>query len=496
MAGYYNSIEAASVIAPSGFGIATGCIHRAMALSAKNVIPLIVACSLFMETLDSTIIATALPTIARSLDEDPLRLNLAITCYLLSLSIFIPLSGWMADRFGARTVFRAAMGVFCLGSIACGLSDTLWEFVIARMIQGMGGAMMSPVGRFVMLRSVEKSELMRAMIIVTTPAMLGPVFGPPLGGFIVTYFSWRWIFYINVPMALIGMVLVTIFVENLHEDNVRPLDVPGFLLTGFGLSGVVFGFEIAGRGGLSATTVTTMITVGVICLIVYVWHARRAAFPVIDLNLLSIPTFRIGVTGGTLTRMGIGALPFLLPVMLQLGFGYSPIVSGLVTFASAAGALTMRLTATRIIRAFGYRRTLVFNSMLTAVFLAANALWRPATPLLLIFVVLLLGGFFRSLQFSAVNTLGYADVPPALMSRATPFASMAQQLAMSLGVGTGALLLHLTLVVHGSTELGPGDFAPAFIGVGLISLCAVLPFTKLRPDAGASVIGRRAAGAE
>jgi EmrB/QacA subfamily drug resistance transporter len=462
-----------------------------MALTAKSIIPLIVACSLFMENLDSTVIATALPTIAHALDEDPLRLNLAITCYLLSLSIFIPLSGWMADKFGARTVFRAAMGIFMLGSIFCGLSNTLWEFVIARMIQGMGGAMMSPVGRFVMLRSVEKSELMRAMIIITTPAMLGPICGPPLGGLIVTYFSWRWIFFINVPMALIGMVLVTLFVDNLRENDVRPLDLPGFLLTGIGLSCVVFGFEIAGRGGLSTATVTTMIIIGALCLTAYVWHARRVAFPVIDLNMLKIPTFRVSVSGGTLTRMGIGALPFLLPIMLQLGFGYSPIVSGLVTFASAAGALTMRFTATQIIRRFGYRNTLIFNSVLTAVLLAANALWRPDTPLVIIFTVLLVGGFFRSLQFSAVNTLGYSDVPAALMSRATPFASMAQQLAMSLGVGTGALLLHLTLLAHGSAELGPSDFTPAFVGVGLISLCAVPIFWNLSPQAGEAVIGHR-----
>ncbi|HVA11928.1 MAG TPA: MFS transporter [Stellaceae bacterium] len=460
-----------------------------MPTAVKSFIPLIVACSLFMEQLDSTIIATALPTIARSLDEDPLRLNLAITCYLLSLSIFIPLSGWMADRFGARTVFRAAIGVFMIGSIFCGLSNTLWEFVIARMIQGMGGAMMSPVGRFVMLRSVPKSDLLRAMIIVTTPAMLGPVFGPPLGGFIVTYFSWRWIFFINVPIAFLGIVLVTLFVENLREDNIRPIDWPGFILTGVGLSCLVFGFEIAGRGGLPASVVAAMIVIGIICITVYVWHAKRTAFPVIDLGLLRIPTFRVGVTGGTLTRMGIGALPFLLPLMMQLGFGYSPIVSGLVTFASAAGALTMRLTATRIIRRFGYRNTLLFNAFLTSALLGVNALWRPDTSLPLIFGVLLFGGFFRSLQFSAINTLGYSDVPASLMSRATPFASMAQQLAMSIGIGTGALMLHLTLLARGHTTLGPSDFTPAFIGVGLISICAVPIFARLSPDAGEGMIG-------
>ncbi len=257
-----------------------------MAGARLSIIPLIVACSLFMEQLDSTIIATALPTIARELHEDPLRLNLAITCYLLSLSIFIPLSGWMADRFGARTVFRAAIGVFMLGSILCGLSNNLWEFVISRMIQGMGGAMMSPVGRFVMLRSVPKADLMRAMIVVTTPAMLGPVFGPPLGGFIVTYFSWRWIFFINVPIALLGILLVTLFVPNLREDNIRPIDWPGFALTAIGLSCLIFGFEVVGRGGLPGGLVVAMIAVGILCLSVYVWHARRTPFPVLDLRLL------------------------------------------------------------------------------------------------------------------------------------------------------------------------------------------------------------------
>ena len=462
-----------------------------MAVNTRAIIPLIVACSLFMEQLDSTVIATALPTIARSLDEDPLRLNLAITCYLLSLSIFIPLSGWMADRFGARTVFRAAIGVFMIGSILCGLSNTLWEFVVARMIQGMGGAMMSPVGRFVMLRAIPKSDLMRAMIVVTTPAMLGPVFGPPLGGLIVTYFSWRWIFFINVPIALLGIVLVTLFVDNTREDNVRPIDWPGFGLTGVGLSCLVFGFEIAGRGGLPTSVVVAMIAVGIACLSTYVWHAKRTPFPVIDLNLLKIQTFRVGVTGGTLTRMGIGALPFLLPIMLQLGFGYSPIASGLLTFASAAGALLMRITATRIINRFGYRDTLLFNAFLTSALLGVNAIWRPGTPVVIMFIVLLFGGFFRSLQFSAVNTLGYSDVPASQMSRATPFASMAQQLAMSLGIGTGALMLHLTLLVRGHTQLGPADFTPAFIGVGIISLCAVPIFMKLSPQAGEGMLAHR-----
>jgi EmrB/QacA subfamily drug resistance transporter len=462
-----------------------------MARAGTSIIPLIVACSLFMEQLDSTIIATALPTIARSLDEDPLRLNLAITCYLLSLAIFIPLSGWMADRFGARTVFRAAIGVFMVGSILCGLSNSLWGFVVSRMIQGMGGAMMSPVGRFVMLRAVPKADLMRAMIVVTTPAMLGPVFGPPLGGFIVTYFSWRWIFFLNVPIALLGILLVTLFVDNLREDNIRPIDWPGFALTGIGLSCLIFGFEIAGRGGLPGSIVAAMIAIGIACIAIYVWHAKRTAFPVIDLRLLEIPTFRIGVTGGTLTRMGIGALPFLLPMMLQLGFGYSPIVSGLLTFASAAGALTNRLAATAIIRRYGYRNTLLFNAFLTSALLGVNALWRPGTPVMLIFGVLLFGGFFRSLQFNTLQTVAYAEVPPAQMSSATTVASMVQQLGNGFGVALAALLLQLALAWRGSSAPDLLDFRFVFAAVTALSLTSILFYLPLAKDAGTEVSGHR-----
>jgi len=458
----------------------------------RFLVPLIVACALFMENLDSTVIATALPQIAASLGEDPLRLNLAITAYLLSLAVFIPLSGWVADRYGARRVFRAAIVIFTVGSACCGLANSLPELVAARILQGLGGAMMVPVGRLVMLRAVPKSELVRAMSYLTVPALVGPVLGPPLGGLIVTYSSWRWIFFINLPIGLLGIVLATLFIEDVRETAMWPLDVRGFLLAGLGLSGLMFGFETAGRGVLPGSLVAVLLAVGALALALYVLHARVNAAPIIDLRLLSIPTFAGAIIGGSIFRIGIGALPFLLPLMLQLGFGLSPFASGLLTFASAAGALTMKFTAAPIIRALGFRVVLIGNAVISSLFMAGYSLFQATTPHWLIFIALLAGGFFRSLQFTSINTLAFADVPAGLMSRATSFQSMAQQLSMSIGVGTGALLLHVALLMHDRSVLAAGDFAAAFLAVTLISLASLFFFVPLAPQAGAEVSGHRA----
>jgi EmrB/QacA subfamily drug resistance transporter len=460
--------------------------------SRQFLIPMIVACALFMENLDSTIISTALPSIAHALDEDPITLNLAITSYLLSLAVFIPASGWFADRFGARTVFRTAIVVFTLGSIGCGFSHSLWQLVATRIVQGMGGAMMVPVGRLVMMRAVPKSDLVRAMTYLTVPALIGPVTGPVLGGFIVTYFSWRWIFFINIPMGILGFVLATLFIDNIREPDRWPLDIRGFILCGLGLAGVVFGFETAGRGAIPDSAVVALLACGAILLVLYVVHARYRKFPLIDLGLLKIPTYFVGVVGGSFFRIGVGAMPFLTPLLFQLGFGMSALNSGLLSFAGAMGAMLMKTTAGPIIRTFGFRHVLIGNAVIASAFLFAMALFRPWTPHLLIFGVLLAGGFFRSLQFTSVNTLAYADVPSARMSRATSLQSMAQQLAMSIGVGTGALALHLTRVWSQATTLSATDFAPAFIAVGLISISCLFFFINLSPYAGAEVSGHRA----
>jgi EmrB/QacA subfamily drug resistance transporter len=456
------------------------------------IVPLIVACALFMQNLDSTVIATALPAIAASLHEDPLRLNLAITSYLLSLAVFIPLSGWMADRFGARPVFCWAIAVFTLGSAGCGLADNLPELIAARIVQGMGGAMMVPVGRLVLLRTVAKADLVRALAFLSMPALLGPVIGPPLGGFIVTYSSWRWIFYINLPVGILGIALGRLFIVDIREKNVGPLDLRGFVLAGVGLAGLTFGLEAVGRGALPVTVVGGLIVGGAICAALYVLHARHASYPIIDLALMRIPTFAASIYGGSLFRIGIGALPFLLPMLLQVGFGMNALGSGLLTFASAVGAMTMRLTATPVIRLAGFRRVLIGNSVISSLFLAGYGFFGPSTPHSVIFIALLAGGFFRSMQFTCVNTIAYADVEPALLSRATSLASMAQQLAVSFGVGIAALLLHLTMLARGDAALAPGDFPVTFFAVALISLGSVLLFIPLAPEAGAEMSGHRA----
>jgi EmrB/QacA subfamily drug resistance transporter len=461
-----------------------------LTLSSRVLVPLVVACAMFMQNLDSTVIATALPTIARSLGESPLRLNVAITCYLLSLAVFIPISGWTADRFGARRVFSLAIVVFTLGSIACGVSNSLSALVAARILQGMGGALMVPVGRLVLLRTVAKSDLVRAMSYVSVPALIGPVMGPPVGGFIVTYASWRWIFFINIPIGVLGIVLVNLLVGDLKETGRRPFDFSGFALTGIGLASLAFGFENVGRGALPNTLVIALLAVGAICLAIYVRHAYRVSHPIIDLALLKIPTYAMASIGGFLFRMGLGALPFLLPLLLQVGFGLSALNSGMLTFASAAGAMLMKTTAVRVLRTLGFRVVLVGDAVISAAFLFGYSLFRPSTPHLVIFFALLAGGFFRSLQMTSINTLSYADVPPAMLSRATSLTSMAQQLSQTAGVATAALLLHTVLTLRGGATLAAADFYPVFVGIAMISLLSVPFFLKMSPDAGAEVSGR------
>ena len=459
-----------------------------LALSSR-IVPLIVASALFMETLDMTVIATALPTIAHTLGVNPLHLSLAITSYLLGLAVFIPLSGWMADRFGARHVFRAAIVVFTLGSVLCGLSNSMFELVGARLLQGAGGAMMVPVGRLVLLRTIPKSELVAAMAYVTVPALIGPVLGPPLGGFIVTYGSWRWIFFINVPVGILGFFLVNRYIANIREPETPSLDFYGWVIAALGLACLLFGFETAGRGILPRPAVVTLLASGAAFVLLYLRHARRVAHPVLDLSLFRIATFRASLVGGFLTRTSIGALPFLLPLLLQLGFGLSAFRSGCITLTGALGAIAIKPFASPVLRRYGFRAVLIANSLISALLIALIALIGPLTPVALIALLLIVAGFFRSLQMTAVNTLGYADMSEIAMSRATTLASVAQQFAMSVGVGAAALILHLALVLRGAEQVVAGDFPPAFLAVALITASAALIFLPLRRDAGGSVSG-------
>jgi EmrB/QacA subfamily drug resistance transporter len=461
-------------------------------MNKERLIPLIVATALFMENMDSTVIATSLPAIAGDIGTSPLTLKLAITSYLLSLAVFIPASGWTADRFGARAVFSIAIAVFMIGSIGCALSSSVTHFVIARIVQGAGGAMMTPVGRLVLLRSIDKSALVNAMAWVTVPALVGPVIGPPLGGFITTYFSWHWIFLINIPIGLLGIFTALRYIDPIRSEDPERFDLYGLILAGIGLGGIAFGLSVAGLNLLPWTVVVALIAVGSISMTLYVIHARRTASPVLDFGLMRLPTLRASIIGGFLFRLGIGALPFLLPLLMQVGFGLSPFRSGLVTFASAVGAMGMKTLAARIIRTFGFRNIMVINAVVSSIFLAACALFTVSTPLLLIMIILVVGGFFRSLQFTAINTVAYAEVEPAQMSRATTLVSVNQQLAISAGVAVGAFSVETTMLLHHVSELSAADFAPAFIVVAIISAVSTWFFYQMPDDAGHEISGRKA----
>lgn len=456
----------------------------------RILVPLIVACALFMENLDSTVLATSLPAIARELNEDPIDLKLALTSYLLSLAVFIPVSGWLADRLGTRLVFRAAIATFALGSALAGFSGSMPEIIGARIVQGVGGAMMVPVGRLVILRTVPKSELVGSLAWLTIPALIGPVLGPPVGGFITTYFSWRWIFWINLPIAALGLVLATLYIPDVRGEERTPFDGTGFALSAFGLAAVVSGSTALGLDVLSQWAAAAMLGAGLAALGLYARRARGVEHPILDLRLFAIPTFRAAILGGSLFRIGIGAAPFLLPLMLQLGFGLSAFQSGMLTFASALGALAMKFTAKPILRRFGFRAVMTVNAMVAAAMISVPALFTAATPAVVMLVALLIGGFFRSLQFTSVNALGYADIDQERMSSATSLASVAQQLSLSLGVSIAALLLEGVLASRGGTELQAGDFPVAFAAIGLISAASVLIFWRLAPEAGDEVSGR------
>ena len=460
----------------------------------NRVIPLIVAFALFMENMDSTVIATSLPAIARALGTNPLALKLAVTSYLLSLAIFIPASGWIADRFGARDVFRIAIGVFVLGSIGCALSQSLEQLVLARIVQGAGGAMMTPVGRLIVVRSIDKRLLVNAMAWVTIPGLIGPICGPPLGGFITTYASWHWIFIINVPIGLVGMVMVTLYIPHVHAEPPARFDFVGFVLSGLGIGGLAFGLSVMGLEYLPTAIVTALLGVGAAATAAYIVHARRAPAPILDLRLFKLPTFRASIFGGFLFRLGIGALPFLLPLLLQIGFDLTPFQSGLITFTAAVGSMFMKAAVAGVLKRFGYRPVLVYNSLISATFLAACASFVPGMPFAAMVVILLSGGFFRSLEFTAINTIAYAEIESQLMSKATTLVAVAQQLALSTGVAVGALVVEITLRLKHGTAMGAYDFPPAFVVVGLLTAAASLVFIRLAPDAGAELAGRTAGG--
>ncbi|GGE14981.1 MFS transporter [Aureimonas endophytica] len=457
----------------------------------KRIVPIVLAVALFMENMDSTVIATSLATIARDIGTSPIALKLALTSYFVALAIFIPISGRMADRFGAKEVFRLAIAVFMVGSLACAFADSLEGFVFARFLQGMGGAMMTPVGRLLLVRAVPKGDLVSAMAWFTIPALIGPLVGPPIGGAIATYADWRWIFLINLPIGVAGILLATRFLPKVEKVPAITFDWPGFVLSGLACAGMVFGFSVVSLPALPPVFGLAMVLTGAGFALLYIRHARRAERPVLELRLFEIATLRAAVIGGAIFRIGAGAVPFLFPLMLQLGYHFSPLQSGLVSAASIGGAMMMKFLARPILKAFGFRTTLLGTGVIGGVFVAMIGFYSDAVPLPLLVALLLVGGFFRSLFFTSINTLAFADVPKRDAGDATAMLAAFQQVAIATGVATAGGILEAGVVLQGVALPTIEIFSVAFFIVGAISALASLPFLALSQEAGAEVAGRR-----
>ncbi|HEX6859907.1 MAG TPA: MFS transporter [Caulobacteraceae bacterium] len=447
------------------------------------------ASALFMEFIDSTALSTALPTLAQAFHADPVHLKLALTSYILALAVFIPISGWAADRFGARRVFLIAMSVFLLGSALCGLSRTLAELVGARIVQGMGGALMTPVARLIVVSSTPKENLIRGMGWFTMPALVGPLIGPPLAGFVLSVADWPWIFYINIPVGLIGMAAVMRWVAPLRGSHPGRFDWGGFWLSAAAITGVVAVAETAGMGLIPPLWQAVVIAAAVVALVAYILQARAKTRPILDLGLFKLPTYRASVLGGTMVRLGVGAGPFLLPLLLQVGLGWTPLQQGSVTLAGGLGVLAARPFVSASVKRFGFKPQLIASVLASVVLVTLPAFFRASTPALVIMAALFASGFSRANHFIAANTMAYADVPQEKIAAASTLSAVTQQVGLALGISFGGMMLHLARGADGA--LTPDRFVLPFMAVGAVTLLAAFVYLPLDRNAGASVSGRR-----
>ena len=443
----------------------------------SRITPLILATALFMENMDSTVIATSLAAIAHDIGTDPISLKLALTSYLVALAIFIPISSWMADRFGARNVFRAAMAVFVLGSIGCAFAGSLAGFVGARFLQGMGGAMMTPVARLVLVRTTPRNQLVDAMAWLTIPGLIGPIVGPPFGGFLTTYLSWHWIFLINVPVGILGVALVSHFLPETIRNAPRKIDLKGFLLAGLSFALFAFGTSVISLPALPPVIGIVATAVGIGFGVLYARHALSVEYPLFDLRLLRFPLFRSTVVAGAFFRLGTGGLPFLFPLMLQLGFGMTPFESGMITFASAIGAIIAKFSANWVFARFGFRNSLSIGAAISALGLIAMGFYTPATSIALIMGILIFVGFWQSVFWTGSNAFVFADIEDKDAGQANVISQVGVQLTIALGVALGGGVLEISQAVTGG-ELTLVNFHTAFFVIA--GVCAIAPILFMR----------------
>jgi EmrB/QacA subfamily drug resistance transporter len=462
---------------------------------SRNV-SLVVAASMFMQILDGVIIVTALPQMARDFGVSTLDMSIGITAYMLTAAVAIPTTGWLSDRFGARRVFVGAMFVFTLASLACGLATDLTQFVIARVVQGAGGALMFPVGRVIVLRSVQKSEIVQAIGLTVWPALFAPVVGPAIGGFLTEYVSWHWNFWINVPLGIAGMALVLRIIPKDTEFKAHPFDWAGFVLTAISLAALLYGFDGLAQGTIPTPVAGGLAILGLVVGVGAVLWMRRAGHPLLDLSTLSVPTFRASeAMAGAVIRLTINATPFLLPLMFQVGFGLDALAAGGLVLVYFLGNLVMKSVTTPILRRFGFRSILTSNGTLAGLSIIACGFLDAQTIYPLTLAVLFVAGLTRSMQFTALATLAFADIDGDKRSSASTLSSMFQQISMVFGVALAAAVLNLSQVVRGAPALELQDFRVAFFVVGVLCLVGSLQMLVLPRDAGSEVSGHRKAQA-
>jgi EmrB/QacA subfamily drug resistance transporter len=457
--------------------------------TVKRLVPWLVAVAFFMESLDTTILNTAVPTVAAALGVAPLSMKSVLTSYTISLAVFIPVSGWVADRFGTRRVFASAIGLFTFGSILCGISADIHLLVACRILQGCGGAMMVPVGRLTVVRTFAKSELIRAMSFVAIPGLIGPMLGPLAGGLIVGYLHWRVIFFVNVPIGLIGLYLVHRHLPDFRAERRDPLDVVGLILFGSGVAILSYVLEVFGETSLSGREIISMLAISFSLLFGYVWHARTEAKPLLHLVLFRLRTLRCAIAGGFITRLGAGGMPFLLPLLYQVGLGYSAVQSGLLIMPQSIAAISLKMTMPRILARFGFRRVLLVNTILLGAIITFFATVGPETSVAMIVAQAFCFGFLSSMQYTSINTLVYADVPSRETSQASTIVSTMQQMSLSFGVAAASLTTALFIpdrfhtdagqMIHGTHE--------AFVALGLLTMVSAAVFYMLRQNDGANV---------
>ena len=458
------------------------------AATVKRLLPWLVAVAFFMESLDTTILNTAVPVISKSLGVTALSMKSVLASYTLSLAVFIPISGWMADRFGTRRVFASAIGIFTLGSFLCGLMSNIHLLVACRILQGCGGAMMVPVGRLTLVRTFPKSELIRAMSFVAIPALVGPMLGPLAGGLIVGYFPWRAIFFLNIPIGIAGLILVFLHLPDYRETNTKPLDVLGLILFGSGIALLSYVLEIFGEHTLGAAEILGLLGISMTLIFGYGLHAAKTPFPLLQLDLFKVRTFATSVSGSFVTRLGIGGVPFLLPLLYQVGLGLTPIESGLLIMPQAVAAMSTKFLMPKLLDRFGYRSVLVINTVILGLLLMLFATIGPGTPIWLIVLQAFVYGALTSTQYTSMNTLVYADVPENRASGASSIASTLQQLSISFGVAAAGLTT--VFFIPDRLRSNPGEMVvglhEAFLVLGAFTILSTLVFIRLKRDDGAN----------